>query len=310
MKELFKFIGLEPTTTSHSEKWVSAAGGFLGVLLTIVLCSYVLGADVYFVVASLGASAVLVFALPHVNVTQPWSLVGGQVVSALVGVTCARYIPDVAVAASAAVGLAILFMYYLGCIHPPGGATALAAVIGGPELKAMGYHFVVMPILLNAVVILILAIVINFAFRWRRYPVYLMRRLNKDQLRQLQESSLFASDDLRQAMKQLDLYVDVNEHDLVRLVDLAVHNYQKSHLLPSQIRLGRYYSNGLGGDLLEVRQIVDESPSSDTVNDRVIYKVVSHQRQSTGSEVVTRIQFAKWARYEVSKTKYGWKNNE
>ncbi|MGD8566802.1 MAG: HPP family protein [Gammaproteobacteria bacterium] len=310
MKELLKFIGLEPSTTSHTEKWVSAVGGFIGVLLTIVICNYVLGSEAYLVVASLGASAVLVFALPHVNVTQPWSLVGGQVISGLVGVTCARYIPDIAMATSAAVGLAILFMYYLGCIHPPGGATAVAAVIGGPELQAMGYHYVMTPILVNAVMILILAIVINFAFRWRRYPVYLMRRLIKDRMHQLQVSSLFTSDDLRQAMKQLDLYVDVNEEDLARLVNLSVHNYQQSHLLPSQIRLARYYSNGLDGDRLEVRQIIDESPSSDAARDRVIYKVVSHQRQSTGSEVITRVQFAKWARYEVTKTDDGWKNVE
>ena len=100
MKELLKFLGFETNTTSHVEKLVAAIGGFSGIILTLAICRYFLGSDAYIVVASLGASAVLVFALPHVSVSQPWSLVGGQVVSASVGVTCAKFIADITVAAS------------------------------------------------------------------------------------------------------------------------------------------------------------------------------------------------------------------
>ncbi|MEJ2179465.1 MAG: HPP family protein, partial [Gammaproteobacteria bacterium] len=169
MKELLKFIGFESNTTSHAEKWVSAVGGFTGIILTLVICQYILGSDAYIVVASLGASAVLVFALPHVSVSQPWSLVGGQVVSAIVGVTCAMLIVDTSLAASVAVGGSILAMYYLRCVHPPGGATALAAVIGGPNIHALGYQYVGAPIFINAMLLLLLAITINFLFKWRRY---------------------------------------------------------------------------------------------------------------------------------------------
>ena len=306
MKEFYKFIGLEPSTTSHTEKWVSAVGGFAGVILTVVICRYFLGAENFIVVASLGASAVLVFALPHVNVAQPWPLIGGQFVSACVGVTCAKYIPDITLAASMAVGIAILAMYYLGCIHPPGGATALAAVISGPEVHALGYQFVVTPIFVTAFVLLILAIVINFAFHWRRYPMHLMQRLNRDKSQRLQEASMFTSEDLQLAMKELDMYFDVSEEDLTRLVNLAVNNYQKAHLLPSQIRLGKYYSNGRSGDQREIRHVVDESSNMDAAKDMVIYKVVSADKLSTSSEVISRIKFAKWARYEVRKTEQDW----
>ena len=306
MKELIKFFGFEANTTSHAEKWVSAVGGFSGVILTLAICQYFLGPDAYIVVASLGASAVLVFALPHVSVSQPWSLVGGQVVSAIIGITCAKLIADTSLAASVAVGGSILVMYYLRCVHPPGGATALAAVIGGTNIHALGYQYVIAPILLNAILLLLLAITINFMFKWRRYPVYLSSRLNEDNLETKNATSMFAPEDLQEAMKQLDLYIDVQEEDLTRLVNLAINNYKKNHLLPSEIRLGRYYSNGKLEGEQEIRLVVDESSHHDAAKDMVIFKIVSDQKQSTSSDVITRVQFAKWARFEVRKVGEVW----
>jgi len=310
MHEFLKLVGLDSNTTSHAEKWVSALGGLCGILLTLVICRQALGSDNYILVASMGASAVLLFALPHVNVTQPWSLVGGQVIAAIVGVSCARYIPDVSLAAAAAVGGSILAMYYMRCIHPPAGASAVAAVIGGPNIHALGYHFVLVPILLNAVVLMVLAIVINYFFKWRRYPVHLTRQTSEKKIQEQYENSMFTSSDLQVAMKELDLYFDVNEEDLTRLVNLAVNNYKKSHLLPAEIRLGKYYSNGKGADDLEVRLVVDESAHHDAVKDMVIYKIADENKQSTSSAVTTRVQFAKWAKYEVLKTENGWEKVE
>ena len=309
MKNFRKFIGFESNTTSHAEKWVSGIGGVSGILFTFLICQRILGADEYLVITSMGASAVLLFALPHVTVTQPWSLVTGQVVSAIVGVTCARYIPDVTIAASVAVGGSILVMYYFGSVHPPGGASALAAVVGGPKLHALGYLYVLEPVLLNSIVLMILAIVVNYPFKWRRYPVHLSKLL-EDKLeptKGVDESvSMFTSEDLQLAMKQLDLYFDVSEEDLTRLVNLAVINYKKAHLLPSEIRLGRYYANGRSEDELEIRHVVDESLHDDVSRDMVIYKVMNSGTSATGSAVVPRVQFAKWARYEVRREQESW----
>ncbi len=69
----------------------------------------------------MGASAVLLFAAPHVPFSQPWNVFGGHIISAIVGVACWQWIPDYTVAASASVGLAIGAMYFARCIHPPGG---------------------------------------------------------------------------------------------------------------------------------------------------------------------------------------------
>lgn len=127
----------------------------------------------------MGASAVLLFAVPHGQLSQPWSVFGGHILSAIVGVTCARWIPNEMLAASTAVGAAIGVMYYLRCIHPPGGATALVAVIGGEGIHSLGYQFVITPILINVCVMLVVAVLYNYLFAWRRYPISL-HQIQKD----------------------------------------------------------------------------------------------------------------------------------
>ena len=169
LAKLFHFFVPDTTPVSHTEKLISAVGGFLGILLIFVISYLSLGPwGAPWIVASMGASAVLLFAVPHGQLSQPWALIGGHVLSAAIGVTVFRFIPDAFLAAALAVGLAIAAMYYLRCVHPPGGATALAAVLGGPDVHALGYSYVLVPVLANAVVILLAAIAVNYPFRWRR----------------------------------------------------------------------------------------------------------------------------------------------
>ena len=127
-------------------------------------------------VASMGASAVLLFAVPHGPLSQPWAVLGGHLVSAVVGVACTKVIAQPMLAAPVAVGLAIGTMHYLRCIHPPGGATALSAVVGGETVHQLGFHYVLTPVLLNATIILLVALLFNYPFPWRRYPLALAQR--------------------------------------------------------------------------------------------------------------------------------------
>lgn len=113
----------------------------------------------------MGASAVLLFAAPHAPFSQPWNVIGGHAISAIIGVACWQWIPDITVAASASVGLAIGAMYLTRCIHPPGGATALAAMIGSDKLHQSGFAYEYEPILLNAVTILLVAIAFKGMFK-------------------------------------------------------------------------------------------------------------------------------------------------
>lgn len=219
------FIGLESNKTSHLEKWVSALGGLLGILIVTLISRQFLGdEEAVWVVASMGATAVLVFAVPHGPLSQPWAVVGGQLVSAIIGVACARWIPIPVLAAAVAVAAAIGVMHYLRCIHPPGGATALTAVIGGANIQALGFHYVLTPVLLNAVVIVLVAMVFNYAFHWRRYPAVLaVRPASEPEVVETTPDNS-SDDDLETAREEMGSTVDISSQDLKEIYRLAREN--------------------------------------------------------------------------------------
>ncbi len=124
-------------TISTGEKLRSGVAALAAVFLTAWF-GHLLAADAPLLVAAIGASSVLLFALPSGPLSQPWPVLGGYLVSALVGVTCARFVPDLALASALAVSLSILGMLWLRCVHPPGGAVALHAVIGGAAVDDQG----------------------------------------------------------------------------------------------------------------------------------------------------------------------------
>jgi CBS domain-containing membrane protein len=150
---------------------ITALGSFVGLLAVAVISRALVGAeDAPYIAAYMGAAAVLIFAAPHSPLCQPWALIAGHVLSAIVGVTCYRLIPDLMIAAVSAVALAILVMQLLRCLHPPGGAAAMVAVLGGPSIHELGYGYALAPVGLNAVVLLVVALLVNNAIPGRRYP--------------------------------------------------------------------------------------------------------------------------------------------
>lgn len=305
-------LGIESAPVSHSERLVSIAGGFAGILLVLLVSRQFVGEQqATLIVASMGASAVLLFAVPHGPLSQPWPVAGGHLVSALIGVTCAKLVPETFVAAALAVGLAIGAMHYLRCIHPPGGATALVAVVGGAAIHELGYSFVLAPVSLNVIVILVTAVVFNYPWQWRRYPAALKPRhaqVEEEEISQATREHI-SHGDLVYALSQIDSFIDVNEHDLLRIYDLATQRMQSRHLAPDQITLGRYYSNGEYGEQWQVRQIVDESHSENSDKDRVIFKVVAGPGRRT-SGILTRMAFARWARHEVIRNENSWQRTD
>ncbi len=208
---------------SHGEKWLSALSGFGGILALLYVSQSVLdhqGAAM--VVASMGASAVLLFAVPHGALSQPWPVFGGHIVSALIGVSCYTLVDDKLLAAAAAVGMSIGAMYYLHCLHPPGGATALVAVLGGESVTGLGYGFIVTPVLENVLLLLLMALLLNLPFRHRRYPAALSRP--RHVAVEAEEEASIAHSDLVYALSQIDSFIDVSEQDLVRIYNLAVYH--------------------------------------------------------------------------------------
>ena len=174
---LRRFAGIGANSSGHLEKWVSGAGGLSGILGVMLISHAYMGLNgSAALVASMGASAVLLFAVPHGPLSQPWAVFGGHLVSATIGVSCARLNVDPVIASALAVALSISAMHYLRCIHPPGGATALTAVAGGDAVHMLGFQYVLTPVLLNVMVILLVAILFNFPFSWRRYPAAWARK--------------------------------------------------------------------------------------------------------------------------------------
>ena len=215
----------DPHPASHAEKLISTAGGFVGILLVLMVSGKMLdfhGAAL--VVASMGASAVLLFAVPHSPLSQPWSLLGGHLISAAIGITCAHAIADPFYAGALAVALSIGAMHYLGCLHPPGGATALVAVLGDEPVRSLGYAFMVTPVLANVLIMLSVAVIANYPFRWRRYPRLLSapEPLPGEIEPAQAEKCMIAHSDLVYALSEIDSFIDVSEEDLLQIYHLAI----------------------------------------------------------------------------------------
>jgi CBS-domain-containing membrane protein len=229
-----RLLAADANRSSHAEKWIATAGGFAGIFGILWLSSQLLDATgAVLIVASMGATAVLLFAVPHSALAQPWNVLGGHLISAAIGVSCAQFISEPLIAAPLAVGLAIGAMYYLHCIHPPGGATALVAVMGGDAITALGYLYIVNPVMVNVLIILAVAVMVNLPFHWRRYPAGLS--INEDKLPP-GEKTMIAHSDLVYALSQLDSFIDVSEQDLVRIYNLAVHHHDHQPKPPRQTK--------------------------------------------------------------------------
>jgi CBS domain-containing membrane protein len=158
-----------PVGVSKREILLGCLGALFGLFCAAWLSHRMLvGFNLWFI-APMGASAVLLFAVPSSPLAQPWSILGGNLVSALIGVTCAAHVDDIALAASLAASLSIGAMFALRCLHPPSGAVALTAVLGGPAVKLLGYRFVLWPVAIDSLLLLVAALIFNVSAR-RRYP--------------------------------------------------------------------------------------------------------------------------------------------
>ncbi|MGV3660026.1 MAG: HPP family protein [Prosthecobacter sp.] len=228
---LRKIVGVELVEVSLTEKIVAAVGGGVAIMLLAWLSLAVMpqaaGAAI---VASMGASAVLLYAAPHGPLSQPWPVIGGHGVSAVIGVACAQWIHHPLVAAACAVGLSIGAMHQLRCIHPPGGATAFTAVMGGQTVHGLGFSFVLFPVLANAVVMVLLAVLINSAFHWRRYPAIFSRRPPH-----VPDGDEPTHEEVIAAIRSIDSFVDISEEDLLRLVDLLSRHGMRPNVPASSI---------------------------------------------------------------------------
>ena len=305
-KKVLKLIGVQVDTTEHKEKIISALGGGVSILLILTVTSlFVEFNSAGLIVASMGASAVLLFAVPHGPLSQPWAVIGGHMVSAFIGVTCYLIISEPIIAAALAVGMSIGIMYYFRCIHPPGGATALTAVMGGPEIHSLGYDFIFTPVLINVILMLVTAYLFNYFFTWRRYPVAIAQQyqLKKDNNERQKHIGLIPRKDLEFALHSMQSFADITEVELEKIYLTAKRHQAESRLQPEDIKLGHYYLHGKNDGNGVIRRVIDESLDE---KDMLIYKIITGpERKKT--QVSTRNEFAKWAKHEVIFEDNKWK---
>lgn len=175
MKYLRKMRGStrgNPPRVSTSEVIWSWLGGFLGIAAVALVGELLFaGTDLVMMIGSFGASAVLVYGAVRSPLAQPRNLVGGHVISALVGVAAFKLLHgQVWLAEATAVATAIAVMHLTRTLHPPGGATALIAVIGSDQVHDLGFLYAVVPAGLGAVILLVVGLLVNNIPDTRRYP--------------------------------------------------------------------------------------------------------------------------------------------
>jgi CBS-domain-containing membrane protein len=166
--------GQSPPRPSAREIVWSWFGAVLGIALVGYLDSLLVqSTEAVLLIGSFGASAVLLFGAPRSPLAQPRNVIGGHMISALVGVSMRLTLPDPAWACAAlTVATAIALMHATGTLHPPGGATALIAAAGGGKIAALGYLFVLIPAGIGAAVLVAVALVVNNLAKARKYPDY------------------------------------------------------------------------------------------------------------------------------------------
>ncbi len=176
MNYLRKMTGFtkSPPRVGTTEILWSWIGAFLGISAVAFLHYEILNeTDLVMIIGSFGASAVLIYGAIKSPLAQPRNLIGGHVLSAVIGVASYQFLgAHMWIAASVAVATAIALMHTTKTLHPPGGATALIAVIGGPEIHDLGYLYALMPAGLGAIIMLVVALLVNNIPRTRRYPEF------------------------------------------------------------------------------------------------------------------------------------------
>lgn len=199
------------------DRVVACLGALLGIGLTGVASRGLLGAEqasAALMIASMGASAVLLFAVPASPLAQPWPVIGGNAVSALVGVAVAHVAPDPMLGGALAVALAIAVMSALGCLHPPGGGTALIPALAGPGTAAWSWLFPLAPVALNALLLTASAWLFHRLVSRHDYPH------RAEQV--LADQTTITDADIDAALAELHEPLDVSRDDLRAISILAV----------------------------------------------------------------------------------------
>jgi CBS domain-containing membrane protein len=166
-----RYVIYKETLVDYHEHIWTFIGSFVGIGLIGLLNQRMFSvSDNLFLVGSFGASSVLIYGVINSPLAQPRNLIGGHVLSAIIGVTVSLFVTELWLAAAIAVSLSIVVMQVTKTLHPPGGATALIAIIGSEKVKGLGYWYVISPIFSGVCILLVVALIFNNVTPNRSYP--------------------------------------------------------------------------------------------------------------------------------------------
>jgi CBS domain-containing membrane protein len=179
-----RYVVYKETLVDYREHFWSFLGAFTGIGLIAFFQSQILTKfENVFLIGSFGASSVLIYGAIQSPLSQPRNLIGGHLISALTGVIIYKTFPDIIwLTAPLAVAFSIVFMQITKTLHPPGGATALIAVMGSEKIKALGFFYVLSPVLTGSLILFVVALIFNNITSHRSYPndrriIYSMRKI-------------------------------------------------------------------------------------------------------------------------------------
>ncbi|WAU76333.1 HPP family protein [Acinetobacter sp. TR3] len=198
------------------ERLLSGFGALCGLAISSLISWYVLGGMNAWYIAPMGASSVLLFAVPNSPLAQPWNVVVGNILAGLIGVTCTQLLPDLTSAFSVAVGLAIFMMMTTDSLHPPSGAVAITAVLGGDAVHRLGFHFILYPVLLNSILLLLIAVFFNRLIG-RHYPITAHINERSKDPTPTQKVSIQPKD-IRYALAHHTELLDISQYDLEKII--------------------------------------------------------------------------------------------
>lgn len=169
-----KYVIYQETLVDYREHFLSFLGAFFGIGIIAFIQSHSLAAtENIFLIGSFGASSVLIYGAIQSPLAQPRNLIGGHVLSALVGVAVYKIVPDLIwLSAPLAVALSIVLMQFTKTLHPPGGATALIAVSSTGKIPELGFWYVLSPVLSGCLILLLVALFFNNITPNRSYPAH------------------------------------------------------------------------------------------------------------------------------------------
>jgi CBS-domain-containing membrane protein len=176
-----KFVFYKETLIDKNEHFFTFLGAFFGIaIIGFINSEHLVVNDNLFLIGSFGASSVLIYGAINSPLAQPRNLIGGHIVSALVGVTIHKLMPtELWFSSALSVSVSIVLMQVTKTLHPPGGATALIANIGSEKIRNLGYFYVLSPVLTGVMVLFVIALIFNNLTDNRSYPI------NKDYKKRL-----------------------------------------------------------------------------------------------------------------------------